>query len=169
MTSSRDEREALVTDSAEKLLREQLDALAAIEANLGWPGSENALKLISQQRDRIRAHLSAHPVTGQIRDGMLKAAGMCDEQVKHINENAENLRKFGAWNEQEARCRELAAVYVSELAENIRAAAPMTAASQQINAEEQVKEGRASEDALQPGHPVSSAPNSAASGMDEGE
>lgn len=35
------------------MLRETLDALVAIEANLGWPGSDNALKLIKAHREAI--------------------------------------------------------------------------------------------------------------------
>lgn len=41
-----------------KLLIEVRDGLDAIEANLGWPGSENALKLISQHKARIDAALA---------------------------------------------------------------------------------------------------------------
>lgn len=37
----------------EGMLLRTLDALAAIEANLGWPGSEHALKLIQDHREAI--------------------------------------------------------------------------------------------------------------------
>lgn len=79
-----------------------------------------AALLAKQVRDNPPATLpQSAPVS---RESVIEeCAKVADAQVQHINENAKNLREFGVWNEQEARCRELAAVYVSETADSIRA------------------------------------------------
>lgn len=49
-----------------------------------------------------------------------ECARVCDRQVAHIRENAANLRRWESM-EEEARARELGALYVSELADTLRA------------------------------------------------